>query len=82
VPLRSGAFDRWAEMVAESKEMKFKLRKFFLRMMNKQLSDGFTLWFQWWEDTVHSREGAAILGGAPYELLNSEDPQLERCTSC
>ena len=41
----AGAFERWADMVQESKEMKFKLRKFFLRMMNKQISDAFAEWY-------------------------------------
>ena len=40
----SKAFDRWAEMATEAKEMRIKLRRYLLRMQKKELSDAFTLW--------------------------------------
>ena len=44
------------------KEMKGKLRKFFLHMMNKTISDAFMTWFQMWEDVVRARAESKILG--------------------
>ena len=42
------------------KELRIKLRRYLLRMQKKELSDGFTLWHNFWQDEKRAREMAAF----------------------